>query len=41
MNNAASMIPELAMDVGMCGAGLMDSSLEPVTVAVMIIIAIL
>jgi len=34
-------IPVLSFDVGLCGCSQLDSVLEPVTTAVMIIIAVL
>lgn len=36
-----SSIPTLSFEVGLCGCSQIDSVLEPVTTAVMIIIAIL
>jgi hypothetical protein len=39
--NRGIAIPELAVDVGMCGSSAVDMTLEPVTIAVAIIIAIL
>lgn len=41
MKHVAHAVPELTFDVGMSGSSLVESTLEPVTVAVMIIVAIM
>lgn len=42
MNRASDLtIPELQHDVGICGSSTMNTVIEPVTVVVMIIVAIL
>jgi len=38
---AMSNIPALSYEVGLCGCSQIDSVLEPITTAVMIIVAIL